>query len=467
MNKLYIEDFKAFSESIEIDLGNCKNLLIYGENGSGKSSIYEALRYSLLKNLVEEKNISPSILYGDIQASQGAKDSLRNSYDNRKTNKHFRIKINDEDLSIFTHHSEVLMISHPELNIQGDLDIVRLAKSMYSTINITDFNLSDEEVEVLEFEINLQLESLLEDVRISILNNKILCTDSPKGLDDITDNFSLYFNEAKCNMIALLIRLTLFHLKTKKSTQKRLIVLDDIVTSLDSANRTFLVNFLLKTFNQADDQLVLMTHNTSFYNILDYQIEKKNNNWVYIHLYEASGIHRCYIDTQNEILVNEATQINSKEQGNKLRQKFESLLHEFAMLLSVNALEENSVLIDRLLVDKPFYYNIKGAKPQNVYDLIDEIQTTIQSENQTNISQRIQRKIDHYKVDSDDIKILRDCLKESRLYLKVTMHPLSHYSGGTAVDYTSKEVKISMVIMKKLEGALLKLKSRNLLVDNL
>lgn len=466
MKKLYIDNFKAFSEAIDIDLDNCKNLIIYGENGSGKSSIYEALRYTFLKDLFERKNISIGVLNGDAQVAKGAKDSLRNSLNNTKNKKDFLIKINEaEDISLNDNY-EVFLLSNVELVTNKELDIATLIKNLYSTINSHDFALSSAENKELEEQINLQLESFLEDIRVSISNGKVVVTDPVRGLPNITEDLNFYLNEAKCNIIIMLIYLSLFQLKTKNSTKKRLIVLDDIVTSLDSANRTFIINFLLSNFNKDNDQLILMTHNTSFYNVLDYQIEDKDK-WLYLHLYEANGIHRCYINTKSEILVNETTQINSKEQGNKLRQKFESLLHEFAMLLSVNALDENNVLIDRLLEDRPFYYNIKGAKPKNVYDLIDEIQTTIQSKYQTNISQRIQKKINGYKVEKDDIKILQNCLRDSKLYLKVTMHPLSHYSGGAAVDYTSKEVKISMTIMKKLERTLLKLKSKNLLVDNL
>ena len=42
INKLTLNNFKFFvgEESLDLD---CKNILIYGENGSGKSSLYWAL----------------------------------------------------------------------------------------------------------------------------------------------------------------------------------------------------------------------------------------------------------------------------------------------------------------------------------------------------------------------------------------------------------------------------------------
>ena len=44
ISKIEIENFKGFYDHCEIDLHKkCKNLLVYGENGSGKSSLFQAL----------------------------------------------------------------------------------------------------------------------------------------------------------------------------------------------------------------------------------------------------------------------------------------------------------------------------------------------------------------------------------------------------------------------------------------
>src|SRR5258706_209667 len=44
ITKITIQGFRAFDEPFELDLGDGKNLLLHGENGSGKSSLYMALR---------------------------------------------------------------------------------------------------------------------------------------------------------------------------------------------------------------------------------------------------------------------------------------------------------------------------------------------------------------------------------------------------------------------------------------
>jgi energy-coupling factor transporter ATP-binding protein EcfA2 len=43
ITKLEISNFRAFFDSYEIELNNGENLLIYGENGSGKSSLFKSV----------------------------------------------------------------------------------------------------------------------------------------------------------------------------------------------------------------------------------------------------------------------------------------------------------------------------------------------------------------------------------------------------------------------------------------
>ena len=43
IDKIVIDNYRAYCIEKEIDLPNGENLLIYGENGSGKSSLYKGL----------------------------------------------------------------------------------------------------------------------------------------------------------------------------------------------------------------------------------------------------------------------------------------------------------------------------------------------------------------------------------------------------------------------------------------
>ena len=55
ITKIEIEGFKAFPKNFKLDLGIGKNLLIYGENGSGKSSLYYALHVLLQSVFKDDK----------------------------------------------------------------------------------------------------------------------------------------------------------------------------------------------------------------------------------------------------------------------------------------------------------------------------------------------------------------------------------------------------------------------------
>ena len=68
ITKIEIDGFKAFPNNFSIDLEDGKNLLIYGENGSGKSSIYYALHVlmqSVFKDDKGAKYFKPGDTNGD------------------------------------------------------------------------------------------------------------------------------------------------------------------------------------------------------------------------------------------------------------------------------------------------------------------------------------------------------------------------------------------------------------------
>ncbi len=74
VNKITITNFKTFKEPFELKLDG-KNLLLYGENGSGKSSIYWSL-YTHLQSSIKEQDIAHAGKYFDASN----KENLRNRY---------------------------------------------------------------------------------------------------------------------------------------------------------------------------------------------------------------------------------------------------------------------------------------------------------------------------------------------------------------------------------------------------
>ena len=107
MNKLAIKYFKAFKNEVEIDF-DTKNLLVYGENGAGKSSIYEALKIIFFKaKLAESIEVRPT-----PEDQQQVNIDYWSKYNNRNTNRDFEIFVNDTNyLTFSTVPYQVFMIS--------------------------------------------------------------------------------------------------------------------------------------------------------------------------------------------------------------------------------------------------------------------------------------------------------------------------------------------------------------------
>lgn len=89
ITKIEIDGFKAFPNNFSIDLSDGKNLLIYGENGSGKSSLYYALHVlmqSVFKDDKGAKYFKPGDINGDEFISNNEQLININRFDEAKAN---------------------------------------------------------------------------------------------------------------------------------------------------------------------------------------------------------------------------------------------------------------------------------------------------------------------------------------------------------------------------------------------
>ena len=69
ITQIEIEGFKAFPKNFKLDLWTGKNLLLYGENGSGKSSLYYAL-HALLQSVFKDDKGAKYFKPGDINGEE-------------------------------------------------------------------------------------------------------------------------------------------------------------------------------------------------------------------------------------------------------------------------------------------------------------------------------------------------------------------------------------------------------------
>lgn len=92
-----------------------------------------------------------------------------------------------------------------------------------------------------------------------------------------------FFNEAQLTKIALAIRLALFEARSDSTAANTnaLLCIDDMLISLDMANRMDVIDVLLNYSNTY--QVIIMTHDRAFYNLFQMEIKNRNqsSDWLY------------------------------------------------------------------------------------------------------------------------------------------------------------------------------------------
>lgn len=460
MNKLYIDGFKVFSKETEIIIGE-NNILFYGENGSGKSSIFEAIKIIFLRDILEKRKIS---ITATPEEEEQIKNDLYSSYNNRSHGHSLRLEINDTDYKNFdSSNYQVFMISPETLSIGASISLKEILTNVWFKIDNIDTLINDWH-EIIAEEVTKQMSELFKEP-IKIVfdasdNFKCIVSDPERNLSR-KEELNSSFNEAKLHLIKLLILFNIIHINFKTDPNiKKIIVLDDFITSLDAANRTFLIRYILDKFQNF--QKIIFTHNISFYNLVRYticQINKEQDNWSFLNLYMMGNLAHTYQqsseNTVNKIKEEYYQRSDVEQTGNRIRKRFEVLLYELSKLLQIGTLEESSKIIELLSRNEPIYFDQSG---KTINDLMKEIETTLNSPCDVNLKQRLLTKINDYR--KTDYANLRAIIKDLTLYQKVSMHPMSHGTIGLT-QFTNKEIKESLVLLEKLENILIFLKNVN------
>ena len=107
---------------------------------------------------------------------------------------------------------------------------------------------------------------------------------NPVSDKDITHPRS-FFNEAKLTRMALALRLAVFDRKLQSEDCAQVIMVDDLLISLDMSNRLLVVQKLLDYVQRY--QLFIFTHDRAFYDLIRDSISQRNqaNDWKYYEMY--------------------------------------------------------------------------------------------------------------------------------------------------------------------------------------
>lgn len=470
MKNIVIKNFKAFGDDPVMIGGTTKqgvplNVLCYGENGSGKSSIFEALKFAFhYERIKRERNLHH--LTGEELAN--AFRQIQLDFGHKNAGVDFEISVNNTSYADFNiAHYHVYMISGDDLESRNQINVKEILKKAWLGHHDIDAEFSDAHMDIVVDDVNQFLsEFFFEAIRVSRSQNGtflLKIVDTAKGLEQ-DDDLKMWFNEAKIHLVTLLSMLgSILLMAPKGENEKRILVLDDFITSLDMANRTFLYQCIVSRFK--DFQVLLFTHNTSFYNLCDHFISEdkvQKDKWLRQGVFEYNNKHVVYnLDKADTIKKLEQRLHDHPNEvhdiGNDVRQYFEVLLHRLAMLLMAGAKEETTGIlaeISKKLNRRVF--KVDGGKVFYMHDLVNSLMNVVAKAPSDRQLEVIKKKLKEFN-DAKDTDKLSDNLQAMVIYQKVALHQSSHGHAGLP-DLSAKEIKASLTVMKKMEATIEKLK---------
>lgn len=378
INSIHLNNFKFFRQSNPIVLDG-KHLLLYGENGSGKSSIFWGL-YTLLEaaykqpneiktyfnssdtslvNIFANKQIDPvtgiehsdsyitietdngktftaSLLNTSICGNNDAKESRKATdflnYQSLFAFQHFK---NSEavDLSDVFDYYILPYVTFTQIRIKGkglsnagemwkeyqkgpakvrgyirkndknefQRFTIHFQNEFQRLIDFINHN-SYDIIKELGYDIHFKLSytspsNYIGSKKYDYQKYKIILTiDSYNGEIISINRPQTFLNEAKLTALALSIRLSVLKYRTNTLAPDALqvLILDDIMISLDMSNREMLSELLLKKGGYADKyQLFFFTHDRNLFQFIDRRIGQLNNksNWKEIGIYVGKDSH--------------------------------------------------------------------------------------------------------------------------------------------------------------------------------
>ena len=304
IDKITLNNFRFFIDENEhnsFEL-NGKNMLVYGENGSGKSSLYKAFE------LLAKPTISDEEFKKSVNIFKQDNSYLEFEFDNNET-----LRIDNDHLKFDSKFIKNFSLTNPLLDYKKLLYINFSTNPDYKRINIypvleklfenypMDLDakrvLKDivnpneklekikEIVDIIKDDINLFLTQFTNEFYIDkfIYTTDYIPITKSLGLNNILEfvvnidisfqdnritEYQNFLNEARLSALAISIYFAVIKHLSRVATEKslKILVLDDLLISLDMNNRLNLIDILKREFS--DFQIFFFTHDKGFFEIL-------------------------------------------------------------------------------------------------------------------------------------------------------------------------------------------------------
>jgi energy-coupling factor transporter ATP-binding protein EcfA2 len=502
INKINLKNFK-FHKELNFDIDN--NCLIYGENGTGKSSIYLALHSKCYQeDIVQYTNFTcedSDIVNVDIDLKQD-NNTIPLEDDILNDNYNTIYFINHTLLETITNSSNIYELFGNKFNIY----FKTILNDFFDRFNKINENLKDELTDsekiqiqsnkrkdiinefelffsILEDKANEIVNFLEEDFNITFIydwqlikdNNGLYKTPQITLLIDGKSKLRTNFNEAKLKLTSFAIYFAMIKIQEKDNltNEFKLLVLDDFLTSLDMANRKLIVQYILDNFK--DYQKIILTHNIQFNNIVKKLLKHYNieNTYEYKHLFltkEENGYTANIKDKNTNYLNDARDQLKIGEyhiSGNMIRKEFENIAEELKQILQLGQTESLNKIIE--LVNKNenenFYFEpnhiIEELKDKFIH-LSDKINDNLQDTAIKNICHEKIQKINtyfHEKSNKEKFKSLVEIINKLEFYKNIAFNASSHREKDIEIYRQDCERGISL--LEKLNKYISVLKKDN------
>lgn len=539
---LSLSNFKFFGETVDLKF-NCKNVLVYGENGSGKSSLYWALYTFLQSSYKQNEEI---IKYFDISHTE----NLLNRFV-KNQNSFIQVELEDSKhiISKYSISKEVINTNSEEdnnikkANIASDFINHRLLTRVYDFRNSEDIDLWDMfEIDIIEFIIidgvNLkhQWKTLSMGLPKNIINGKMtfpkinstIYTDYMRQLtkfnetiNDLLNNiielsnnilnqvfrekivirfdFSkatfndfiegskrrsrefrkpsiclkvefldckiskphTFLNEAKLTAIALSIRFAILKRRVIKDDILKILVLDDLLISLDMTHRLKVVNFVLNDVDLDEYQKFILTHDRGFYNLLSEKVSK--TKWEKLEFYNQE--EKPFIKT-NETDFEKACRCfefnDLQASANYLRKETENILKRF-LDPDFEFINKGFISLNQLMnkvkneINEEYRRNFRKTFKFSNLNLLQKLNTDFENDSSLSENEKGQLRGYHKKLIKFALDLGKYAKNEQQIFddlesiKKRILNPLSH---NNEVPIFSQEIQEAIDIIKELQNVL-------------
>lgn len=227
----------AHSEEIELFWVFHRDILPYFNNANGDN--FGALYKSISENTLEKRKDAERISRGIAKLSGLTVRTLKRDYNT---------EIENFNRALETFVTELIQ---PANNFLNRHFLNNEASLKISLQLVEDASYNDKTDDLNSPSIKMTIEQMLENGTYKLINR-------PHS----------FLNEARLTQIALSVRLAAMLYRPQASDLFKFLVLDDMLISLDMSNRMTVVKIILTDPDFADFQLIILTHDKSFFNLI-------------------------------------------------------------------------------------------------------------------------------------------------------------------------------------------------------